>query len=218
MAQYTLDCTNLDDWSEYGEIGASQYSIDGTAGHIFGSDTHPELLTATGPSADSTNDDVDVVFRMRAVSTNSSWRFFHVRFSGPSSSYAIGRGGSTSLRIYLDGASIASVDDGLTFNTTDYFWCRFQVIGTALKAKNWSGNLEDEPASWLIDTTDSSRSGTGAIGFGSRGTDGGLYLSDCYVGTDSSSPYPVAGAPTLSAATLVPAGGNTYQPRVTYTF
>lgn len=56
----------------------------------------------------------------------------------------------------LDHASIA-------FDNTEFWWIRFRMAGTALKAKMWRHDAS-EPASWDVETTDSSNA-AGKIGF-----------------------------------------------------
>lgn len=54
-----------------------------------------------------------------------------------------------------------------TLNSTAWYWARFQVRGSAIKAKVWSGQPSDEPGAWDIETTDSDNAAAGTAGVGS---------------------------------------------------
>ena len=42
------------------------------------------------------------------------------------------------------------------FNLNSWYWAKFYLYETTLKAKVWGGNLEDEPAGWLLEAQDDS--------------------------------------------------------------
>jgi hypothetical protein len=75
------------------------------------------------------------------------------------------------------GTQSAVANTAFTWNTTDWFWVRFQLNGTALKAKAWTYG-DAEPGTWTVETTDNSHS-TGKVGFATFNVTGN-YLCDFF--------------------------------------
>lgn len=47
----------------------------------------------------------------------------------------------------------------------EFYWMRFECDGSALRGKVWQGTPGDEPAEWLITTTDDTYDNCGFMGF-----------------------------------------------------
>ena len=62
--------------------------------------------------------------------------------------------GNISIRKTFDGSTTTLDDYEITLNANTWYYIRFSVIGTSLKAKIWAKGTS-EPAGWHIETTDS---------------------------------------------------------------
>jgi hypothetical protein len=60
------------------------------------------------------------------------------------------------LTKYVSGTFSLLAEVSFFWSTNTYYWMRLQAIGTAIKAKIWAGEKEDEPSAWTIEATDSS--------------------------------------------------------------
>ena len=83
---------------------------------------------------------------------------------------------------YKDGASVSLDSEAFALIIDKEYWLKFQVIGTALKAKIWSADSV-EPYDWHIETTDADIA-SGAVGIGAYDGTQDFYLD--YIGVDSS--------------------------------
>jgi len=101
--------------------------------------------------------------------------------------------------MYKNSASSDLKSVSCYLENSNYYWIRFQVIGTALKAKIWSYD-EIEPADWSIEDTDSNISTGGWVGIG------GYSVADTYCyyfacdtsGTTAAIPAAYTGCDTFS--------------------
>jgi hypothetical protein len=75
--------------------------------------------------------------------------------------------GGTSVELvkYVNGSIETLATTVYSWNVNTKYYVRFQAIGTALKAKVWTGDIGDEPESWTLEATDSSITAAGWIGF-----------------------------------------------------
>lgn len=84
---------------------------------------------------------------------------------------------------------------GTTVAAEVYAFGRFRVSGTTLQYRSWSGALEDEPATWEVETTNSTHSGAGWVGIWRNLLTNDVHVDFVGVGTggDAAPSGPVGG-------------------------
>jgi hypothetical protein len=114
--------------------------------------------------------DVEILYSAYIATNQNEQPNFAVRASGSIGSeyfYVLsGLVTSNQLRInkWVNGSrSQIGAAVSKTLNTTTWYWVRFRVVGSDLKAKVWAGG-SSEPAAWDIERTDSAITGGGWIG------------------------------------------------------
>lgn len=190
-------------------VGSRILRVDGSSGRY--------VLSWDAIDADADRDDVEVLVLIRLAGTiqaNRTSAGVVVRASGAGGSetgYAAAfRAANPSTnrfnRIveYSNGSFSEVGNDADTWDVNTWYWVRFQVIGSALKMKRWTGTVDDEPGTWDIEATDSTLSAAGWVGVHMNGGDPGPYeYAYVAVGTNGgSAPAPAA------AAVSVPIGGE----------
>ena len=139
--------------------------------------------------SDPNRDEVDVLCRCSTGTSNSVGAI--VRGAGSAGSETGYVGQYTRIVRYNSGsASILGADAGIA---SGWFWLRFKAYGTSLSLSIWNGGLIDEPATPVLQVSDSSVSSVGFVGLFSfsSGTDQWSVFS---VGTDGD-PAPTAPVP-----------------------
>ena len=184
MAQYFTDFSEYttgsapSDWTARWVTTNVTYSIVDDAG-ATGGKVFRAAVTAIGrigiswndidSDGDRSNAEIFTRFRTSIVRAYSATIGPFVRGSGTGTNvtaYFLGipDGNKYGVNEYVSGtfASISTVSFTLSANT--WYYSRFRVNGSDLKAKFWSGAIGDEPASWGIETTDTSISAAGWVG------------------------------------------------------
>jgi len=129
------------------------------------------LLSWNTVDADSGRADAEVLARMRSSSTGAGQLRLTVRGSGAAAaesgySVEICTTAAADMRVskLVSGTqTLLSPLHAFAFAANTWYYVRFRVNGTSLKAKVWADGTE-EPTSWQIEITDSSISAAGWIG------------------------------------------------------
>lgn len=130
-----------------------------------------KICTLDSVDSDGNRDNVEVLAlcRSRSISSLASGGLV-ARATGTGTTengYVCGIGGVDGNNLYVtkyvNAAATTVVDsaNGLTVDT--WYWIRFRVNSTSIKARVWA-KADSEPGTWAIDTTDSSVTGTGRAG------------------------------------------------------
>lgn len=168
-------------WSHLG--GTSTLNIASNEGTVTGSGTNNAVALSTGTNADQ--EGVVNVTLSGAADTGG----VALRINGAGTTYYVARIGTFSNLIevgkYVAG-SFTSLDlQSFTYTTGVAYSIRFQVIGTALKARIWiAGNAE--PGTWNSSITDSSISGAARYGLYANPFSTNGILFDHYSANDTS--------------------------------
>jgi len=191
MTDYSTDFTEssgLDSWTEQWHTGVAAPSIVAdTTGESYGDEclkiqhSSSQQYSLSWDDAGS-NEDAQLIARFRVLNdTYSSFRVL-LRGSGNDTSeeaYHVDiRYKDQVMRISKFVAGSESTIDSVNveFDLNEWLWVRFSVKDsgdssgaglTDLKAKFWNDQNEEEPASWDIETTDSSIASAGWGGVGS---------------------------------------------------
>lgn len=74
--------------------------------------------------------------------------------------------GAVNLISEVDGTQNTVAGSIITPADLTWYWVRFQVSGTAIRVRIWTGAVGDEPGTWDFDGTDSAVSAAGRAGLG----------------------------------------------------
>lgn len=103
------------------------------------------------------NNEFRIYLRANGDTYGTSENSYHFDFSN----------GNIILSKYVAGSSSGiNTSTGLTFANNTFYWVRFEVTGTTVRFKVWTGAKGDEPGSWDVSETDSDHAGPGHVGFG----------------------------------------------------
>lgn len=202
MATFSTDFSDSDqvigsqppDWTAQFEAAPSPSTADfeikaDTTGSSFGGQVLNVDYLFSGDSALSFDDpgdaaNVDMTMRVRWLTTSSLQRSCGLVARGHEDSAGID---GYTITVDLNASTLKLyklVDDADTSLATGnvypsiaqdvWYWLRFQVNGTALKARIWRDG-DPEPVTWHIDTTDSAVSAAGWCGLYTR------YIGDAEV-------------------------------------
>jgi hypothetical protein len=165
------DADGISDWTELAHVSgnnAPSWAIQNTDEVIATSaSTHLETLAWDDIDADGDRDDVEVLGLYQLPATSTTNRVFSVRVSDDSlrTCYAV-RLRTGDVYVYRTSGSVATQlagDTTLSLTTGNWYWVRFQIIGTAYKAKVWAEGAS-EPGTWNVESTDSTYSTAGHVG------------------------------------------------------
>lgn len=175
FSEYTSDLAPSD-WTEElnvgdgiitvrddGDIGSKCLELDVTSAH--------EYYAASWDDVESPNDgEILAKFRFTAGASSIHYLFFILRGSGSDGSenfYDVNltpNGNTFALHKIVNGSTDTLDSTSKTMNLDTWYWIRFQVIGTALKARFWADGAS-EPGTWDFEETDSDLS-NGWVGTG----------------------------------------------------
>jgi hypothetical protein len=166
--------------------------------------------------ADANRADFEVLVRSRATSNNATGQnlcgaagrvFTTSTSSSGFNGYTAGRrytGWRDRLISTVSGGTTTTLGTtaGTTVAAEVYAFGRFRVSGTTLQYRSWSGALEDEPATWEVETTNSTHSGAGWVGIWRNLLTNDVHVDFVGVGTggDPAPSGPVGGGSTLYSA------------------
>lgn len=182
-------------WTATGETWAVREkagALNGKTLEHIRTTTARRLLSWDDIDADAGRDNSEILVRWRSTAATSVDQFSCVlRGSGAAGSetaYFFHNLNQQQVRIsrVVAGAvtAIATVSLPSNITSNNWFWIRFRVNGTDLKAKMWFGDHETEPAAWNIETTDANIAGTGWVGVGNSAASGTRDYDDVAIGTD----------------------------------
>ena len=199
-----------------GELGGKglEHTRTTTARRLFSWDT---------PGTDA---DAEILVRWRSSAPAGSDQFwFILRGSGAAATetgYIFRNTSGTSIQISkVVAGTLSTIGASVTIPTlvsNEWYWARFRINGTAIKAKLWAGEHLTEPADWTIERTDSDIVAAGWLGVGNAATTGTRDYDDIAAGTaGDTAVFPVsAEARVTQQATLVLSAANS-DVRVTQT-
>lgn len=186
-----------------GELGGKglEHVRTTTARRLFSWDT-------PGTTADG-----ELLVRWRSTNATSGDQFWiTIRGAGAAGAeegYVFRNTSSTSIQISkVVAGTLSTVGSALSIpslSNNQWFWIRFRVNGSDLKAKIWIGDHEQEPSAWTIERTDTGIVAAGWLGVGNAATTGTRDYDDIAAGTaGDTAAFPVsAEARVTQQATLV---------------
>lgn len=201
MAQYSIDFSGettgappanfTERWTAAGETWAVREKAAGLGGKTL---EHTRTTTARrGFSWDTPGSDTDteILVRWQTTAGTSGDQFaLMVRGSGAAASetaYIFHNTTGNSVRISrIVAGTITLIGAAVTISTIDsnkFYWLRFRVNGTDLKARIWDGDHEQEPSAWTAERTDANIAGPGWMGVGNNASTGTRDYDDIAVGT-----------------------------------
>ena len=144
---------------------------------------HTRTATARrGFSWDTPGSDTDteILVRWRSTSATATDQFWLIlRGSGSAGSetgYVFRNTSGTSVQIArVVSGTLTTIGAAVTIPTlvdNEWYWLRFRVNGSDLKAKLWAGEHLPEPSAWTIELTDSNIPGSGWMGVGNAAATG----------------------------------------------
>lgn len=156
-------------WIPYNSGQASSFSVDGDEGLIAGA-----AFDSIYTQADITAGDVEQLAKIRLGSVPSAGTNVWVSLAGrllvPGTSYHYYANffvTNSNIELYIRKYTYTLLDlvgpysiKASAYTPGDYYWLKFLIQGTALKAKAWKDG-DAEPGSWQLSTTDSDVVGSG---------------------------------------------------------
>jgi len=183
-------------WTSTGATWLVRADAPSTAGKYLEfarTTTARRLLAYDAVDSDSGRDNAEIFARFQTSQNTSANQFYLIlRGSGAAATeggYVFVNNGSTSISIIKlvsgTATTLATVTVP-TMPTNTYYGLRFRVNGTALKAKVWNSEIDQEPAAWNIEITDAAITGTGYAGIGNNASTGVHRWDDVAFGTSGS--------------------------------
>ena len=129
--------------------------------------------------ADATRADSEILVRFRQSVNNVAVMQLYARASGSAGSetfYSVELASVSATSLVLgsrNGGVFNAIDSGVTqadilgLKANSWYYCRFRVNGTSLKARIWEDGKE-EPSTWQLDAVDSAISAAGWSGVGAN--------------------------------------------------
>jgi len=200
-------------WVTTGETWAVQESADDIRGKHLQHDrttTANRLLSWDTPSSGS-DTDTELLVRWRSSSVAANQFAIIARASGAAGTetgYLFRNTSFTSVQIsLLNAGTLSTIGAAVTIPamaTNTWFWMRFQVRGSDLKAKIWAGEHENEPAAWTIERTNSTIAGAGWFGVGNIAATGTRRYDAVAVGTaGDDAVFPVSPEARMTQAAML---------------
>ena len=148
------------------------------------------LLSWDSIDADANRDNGEIFVRFRTSSYFSADQVWLILrgsgTAGAETAYVFSNINDTSFRIskLVSGTLTSLGTFAFTFSGAVWLGLRFRANGSAIKAKVWNSQLNQEPAAWNLEITDSSITGVGWIGIGQSSGSGLQDFDDVAVGTN----------------------------------
>lgn len=182
-------------WTSTGATWLVRADAPSTAGKYLEfarTTTARRLLSWDTVDSDSNRDNAEIFTRwLSGGGISSSSQFYLIlRGSGGAGTeggYVFYNASDTSVGIFKIVSGTVTVIGTVTVPTlvnSRYYGLRFRVNGTALKAKIWNSQTDQEPAAWNLEITDTTISGTGYAGLGNNSANGPHRFDDVAVGTN----------------------------------
>jgi hypothetical protein len=179
MAQYFTDFSEYttgvqpSDWTKRWDTGDT-ITVETDAGATGGQALR--VVTGTAATAaswdaidsDANRSDVEILSRIKEVSGGGTYtKGVLARASDPESTrtgYWANIGGGLRLSRYLSGDFDNFAQGSFSGPGSLFYFIRARWNGSSIKAKAWGGTLDDEPASWSLDMTNTDISQAGWVG------------------------------------------------------
>lgn len=160
-----------------------------------GTDTEEEILVKWRSSAPSSTDQFWMILRGAGA-------------AGTEEGYVFRNTSATSIQISkVVAGTLTAIGAAVTITalvTNGWYWMRFRVNGSDIKAKIWEADHTSEPAAWTIERTDTAITAAGWLGVGNAASTGTRDYDDIAAGTaGDTAAFPVsAEARVTQQATL----------------
>lgn len=222
MAQFSIDFSGeatgaapanfTERWTATGETWAVREKAGTLGGKTL---EHTRTTTARrGFSWDTPGSDTEteILVRWRSTAATSADQFWMLlRGSGAAATenaYLFRNTSSTSVQIArVVAGTITTIGAAVTIPallSNTWYWMRFRVNGTDLKAKIWAGEHLSEPAAWTIERTDANIAGPGWMGVGNVASTGTRDYDDIAVGTNGDTAvFPVSAEARVTQAPVL---------------
>ena len=173
------------------------------------------LLSWNDIDADANRDNSEIFTRWRTSASTSPYQVWLIlRGSGSAGSetgYVFYNISETQFRVSRLSAGTLTTIATFSFETANntFYGLRFRVNGTSIKARVWNSQIDPEPSTWQVDTTEATISGVGWVGVGNWASTGTQGFDDVAVGTNGdTAAFPVApeARDTRSALLVLGAG------------
>lgn len=211
FGEYTTDAAPSDWTSRWGTTGEA-WTVRADSGSTAGkylehtrTTTLKRLLSWNDIDADSGRDNAEILVRFKSTAATSAGAVYLVLrgsgSDGAETGYIFYNSTTNTLRIarIVAGTITNLTSLSFTFSSNVYYHIRFRVNASALKAKIWAGEHEQEPAAWSSETTDINITGTGWVGVGSAASSGTRFYDDVAIGTSGdTAAFPVADAANVT--------------------
>jgi uncharacterized phage protein (TIGR02218 family) len=201
-------------WVTSGETWAVQEAADDIRGKHLQHDrttTERRLLSWDTPASGS-DTDTELLVRWRSTFPTITDQFsLIIRASGGAATetgYLFRNTSATSVQIsLLNSGTLSTIGAAATIPdmvSNTWYWMRFQVRGSDLKAKIWAGEHESEPSAWTIERTDSTITGAGWFGVGNIASFGTRRYDAVAVGTaGDDAVFPVSPEARMTQAAML---------------
>ena len=222
MAQFSIDFSGettgaapanfTENWTATGQT----WAVREKAGELGGKGLeHVRTTTARrGFSWDTPGSDTDteILVRWRSTAATSTDQFWMLlRGSGAAATeggYIFRNTSGTSIQIArLVAGTLTTIGAAVTITAianNQWYWMRFRVNGTDLKAKIWNGDHDQEPAAWTIERTDATIALAGWMGVGNAAATGTRDYDDIAVGTaGDTAVFPVSAEARVTQAPVL---------------
>lgn len=219
-------------WTATGETWAVREKAGALGGKTL---EHTRTTTARrGFSWDTPGSDADTELLVRFRTTTDATDQFNLILRGSGTAGAetgyvfryislIGQGRVRIRRLVAGVATdlgsevfLSTIQDSLTLVTNEWYWMRFRVNGTDLKAKIWPGEHVAEPAAWTIEITDAVIAAPGWIGVGNVAASGTRDYDDIAAGTaGSTAAFPTSAEARVTQAPVLVLSAADSDARVT---
>lgn len=210
-------------WTSTGETWAVREKAGALGGKCLEhtrTTTARRLFSWDTPGTDA---DEEVLVRWRSTATNNDQFWLVLRGAGSAGSedgYVFRNASATSILIArVVAGTLTTIGAAVTIPTlvaNEWFWMRFRVNGSDLKAKIWAGEHLSEPAAWTIERTDTNITGAGWLGVGNVASTGTRDYDDIAAGTaGDTAAFPVSAEARVTQQVMLALSAAASDARIT---
>lgn len=171
-----------------------------------------------------TTADGELLVRWRSTAVTSADQFWlTIRGAGAAGTeegYVFRNTSGTNVQIVrVVAGTITTIGDTVIIPalvSNEWYWMRFRVNGSDIKAKIWAGEHLSEPAAWTIERTDTSITASGWLGVGNAATTGTRDYDDIAAGTSgSTAAFPTSAEARVTQAPVLVLSSAPSEARIT---